>query len=58
MLKVSALNEVIKLGVWSELEYFNDDRWMVISMARRKLIAIIFYIKNKKEGTRTWECNW
>ena len=51
----NALNEVIKLGVWSDLEYFNDiDGWSY-QWQDESLSLNIFY-QNEKEGTLTWEC--
>ena len=50
-----ALNEVIKLGVWSDLEYFNDiDGWSYQWQDESSSLNIFY--QNKKEGTLTWEC--
>jgi len=51
----NALNEVIKLGVWSDLEYFNDiDGWSYQWQDESSSLNIFY--QNKKEGTLTWEC--
>lgn len=51
----NALNEVIKLGVWSGLEYFNDiDGWSYQWQDESSSLNIFY--QNKKEGTLTWEC--
>ena len=51
----NALNEVIKLGVWSDLEYFNDiDGWSYQWQEESSSLNIFY--QNKKEGTLTWEC--
>ena len=51
----NALNEVIKLGVWSDLEYFNDiDGWSYQWQDESSSLNIFY--QNKKEGSLTWEC--
>ena len=51
----NALNEVIKLGVWSDLEYFNDiDGWSYQWQDESSSLNIFY--QNKKAGTLTWEC--
>tara|TARA_B100001142_G_scaffold149700_1_gene150539 strand:- start:233 stop:1591 length:1359 start_codon:yes stop_codon:yes gene_type:complete len=51
----TALNEVIKLGVWSDLEYFNDiDGWSYQWQDESSSLNIFY--QNKKAGTLTWEC--
>jgi len=51
----NALNEVIKLGVWSDLEYFNHiDGWSYQWQDESSSLNIFY--QNKKEGTLTWEC--
>ena len=51
----NALNEVIKLGVWSDLEYFKDiDGWSYQWQDESSSLNIFY--QNKKEGTLTWEC--
>jgi UDP-N-acetylmuramate: L-alanyl-gamma-D-glutamyl-meso-diaminopimelate ligase len=51
----NALNEVIKQGVWSDLEYFNDiDGWSYQWQDESSSLNIFY--QNKKEGTLTWEC--
>jgi len=51
----NALNEVIKLGVWSDLEYFNDiDGWSYQWQDESSSLNIFY--QNKKEGTLRWEC--
>ena len=51
----NALNEVIKLGVWSDLEHFNHiDGWSYQWQDESSSLNIFY--QNKKEGTLTWEC--
>ena len=49
-----ALDSVIKLGIWSELEFFNDDKgWSYQWVDDKNSIDILY--KNKKQGSLDWE---
>ena len=49
-----ALDSVIKLGIWSELEFFNDDKgWSYQWVDDKNSIDILY--RNKKQGSLDWE---
>ena len=52
--KSKALDEVIKFGIWSELEFFNDDEGWSYQWVDKSNSLNISY-KNKNQGSIDWE---